>query len=327
MILLLFWTPLQSQDIHFSQYWNNPLGINPALTGVNKQDIRIFGAYKRQWASVPVGYTTFSGAFDTKWAPFKSRTGYFGLGAQFNNDQAGDSDWTLADFTGSIAYTQQLSRGFFATVGGQIGIGHRSFKLEQLTFDNQFNGEVFDPSIAPAESFTNTATTFLDTGFGLNLHFQKNDKRTKLDVGLGLHHLNTPSQNFYGNSTIDIPVRKDIYAMGVLKLNNNFDLLGNGLLRMQGEYQEIVLGAALRIHLNTTQTKELALDLGGNWRTGDAISPYIGLIYHQWRFGFSYDINTSPFTTATNSNGGPEVIAIYTITKLRALGNKLCPLF
>jgi len=327
ILLLLCWIPLHSQDIHFSQYFNTPIEISPALAGVAKEDTRIYGAYKRQWASVPVGYTTFSGAMDTKWSPFNAKNGHFGLGVIFNNDEAGDGDWALADLGGMISYTQQLGKGIFASIGGKIGLGHRSFKLQDLTFDNQFNGEFFDPTIAPSEQFNSTNTTFFDAGAGFNLHLQHNDGRSKLDIGLGLHHLNTPSQNFYSNSTIDIPIRRDFYAMGVLKLNQNFDLLANGLYRTQGEYQEIVLGAALRIHLNTKATKELALDIGGNLRTGDAVLPYVGLLYHQWRFGFIYDINTSPFATATNNNGGPEFVAIYTITKPRGLSKKLCPLF
>ena len=99
------------------------------------------------------------------------------------------------------------------------------------------------------------------------------------------------------------------------------------MYRTQGQYQEIVVGAALRIHINKTSTKELALDFGGNLRVGDAILPYVGLVYHQWRFGFIYDINTSPFATATNNNGGPEFVAIYTITKPHATSRKICPLF
>lgn len=295
LYLLLCWNTLSAQDIHFSQFWNTPIDISPALAGVDKEDTRIYGAYKSQWQSVPVGYTTFSGAMDTKWNPFNSRNGYFGLGLLFNHDQAGDADWTLTDVSGLFSYTQQLSTGIFASIGGRIGMGHRSFKLQDLTFDNQFNGEFFDPGIAPSEKFTDTQTSFLDTGIGFNLHLQKKDLRSKLDIGLGLHHLNTPSQNFYANSTIDIPVRKDFYAMGVLKLSQQFDLLANGLFRFQDNFQEIVLGAALRIHLNTTKTKELALDIGANVRTGDAVLPYLGLSYHQWRFGFTYDINTSPF--------------------------------
>ena len=81
--------------------------------------------------------------FDSKWFPFRSKSGYFGLGLKFNNDEAGDSNWKLTDFSGLLSYTQQINEGVFATVGGQIGLGHRSFKLQDLTFDNQYNGEFF----------------------------------------------------------------------------------------------------------------------------------------------------------------------------------------
>ena len=319
--------PLSAQDIHFSQFWNTPLEVNPGLAGVAREDARFFGAYKSQWTTVPVDYVTFSGAFDSKWSPFKVKNGYFGVGLLFSHDQAGDSDWTLNHFNGILSFTKQLHKGIFASVGGQIGLGQRSFKLQDLTFDNQFDGEVFNPSLDTRENFTDTKTVFFDSNIGINLHFQKSDGRTKLDIGIGIHHLNTPSQNFYANSTVDIPVRKDIYAMGALKLVNNFDLLVNGLMRYQAEYQEIVLGAALRIHLNTARTKELALDIGGNLRTGDAVLPYVGLLFRQWRFGFIYDINTSPFQTATSNNGGPEFSVIYTITNPESPHKKLCPIF
>lgn len=326
---LLFFSvlSLKSQDIHFSQFWNTPLDVSPALAGVAKEDTRIFGAYKNQWASVPVGYRTFSGAIDTKWTPFDVKAGYFGFGAIFNHDQAGDSDWSLSNFNGLVSYTKQLAPRIFVSVGGEIGIGQRSFKLQNLTFDNQYNGEFFDPSIPVKEKFVNTQTVFMDAGIGLNIHLQKEDQRSKLDIGMGLHHLNTPSQNFYANSTIDLPVRKDFYAIGALKISQNFDVLANALFRYQAEFQEIIVGAGLRIHLNQHKTKELALELGGSLRTGDAILPFMGLLYHQWRFGFVYDINTSPFSNATRSNGGPEFTAIYTITQPKSPTHKICPLF
>ncbi|MEM6319808.1 MAG: PorP/SprF family type IX secretion system membrane protein, partial [Bacteroidota bacterium] len=326
-LLLLSLSSLRAQDVHFSQYWNNPIDLNPALAGVAREDTRVFAAYKSQWSSVPVGYTTFSGAMDTKWESISNRKGYFGVGAIFTHDEAGDGDWSLNNLGGMISYTKQLGKGIFGGIGTQIGIGHRSFKLLNLTFDEQFNGEFFDPTLDNGEQFTDTETVFIDMGVGFNLHLQNDDQRTKLDVGVGLHHLNTPAQNFYSTSTIDLPMRKDFYAMGVLKITQQFDVLGNALLRFQDEYREIVLGSALRIHLNTKPTKELAFDIGANLRTGDAVLPYVGLLYHQWRFGFVYDINTSPFSAATNSNGGPEFVATYTFTKPRALGSKLCPLF
>ena len=335
--------PLKAQDLHFSQFWNAPLELNPALAGIHSSDMRFFGAYKNQWASVPVGYTTFSGAFDKKWNHFNNKREQFGYGFLFHHDQAGDSEWSLLNVSGMFSYTRKIVRGVYAGIGVQAGLGQRSFELQKLSFDNQYNGEFYDPREISGETFTNTQTLFFDSHMGLNIRLQKDklrpkqritdfdkrvDTRTKLDIGLGIHHLNTPSQSFYEDSDINIPIRFDIYALGVLKVSEKFDILGNGLLRVQSIYQEILLGTALRIHLNQKRTKELSLDIGVNIRLGDAAIPFVGLSYrNQWQAGLVYDINTSPFRTATSSNGGPEFTLIYLITNPETPLRKLCPLF
>ena len=43
---------LNSQDIHFSQFYMSPLNLNPAMTGVMNGNIRLTGNYWNQWASV-----------------------------------------------------------------------------------------------------------------------------------------------------------------------------------------------------------------------------------------------------------------------------------
>ena len=63
---LFILNPLFAQDIHFTQYYNSPLNVSPALTGVFQQDMRIALNWRNQWRSVPVDYRTYSAAFDTK---------------------------------------------------------------------------------------------------------------------------------------------------------------------------------------------------------------------------------------------------------------------
>lgn len=327
IFLMTCQAPLSAQDIHFSQFWNTPLEVSPSLAGIAKEDTRVFGSYKSQWASVPVNYTTFAGAFDTKWTPFKIQNGFFGLGLIFNHDQAGDSDWTLANLQGLISYTKQISKGVFGSIGTQLGIGQRSFKFQDLTFDNQFNGEFFDPSLPTKENFSSTNSLFFDSHVGLNIRVQHPNQRTKVDFGVGIHHLNTPSQNFLAGAEIELPVRNDFYVLGALKITERLDLMVNILYRSQMEFQELVLGPAIRIYLNTNRTKELALEGGVNLRTGDSAIPYFGMLFRQWRVGLIYDINTSDFRNATGFNGGPEFTLIYTITKPQSKNQKLCPLF
>ena len=343
LILTIGILPMKAQDLHFSQFWNVPLELNPALAGLSSADMRFFGGYKSQWASVPVGYTTFSGAFDRKWQRLTDENQQFGYGFLLHHDQAGDSQWSLFNASGMLSYTKRMATGVYASVGGQLGFGQRSFETQDLQFDNQYNGEFFDPRESNGENFTNTKKLFLDTHVGFNIRLQKDqlkakqrvtdfdermDNRTKLDIGISFHHLNTPNQSFFDDSTLDIPIRYDIYGLGVLKVSNKFDILGNGLVRLQAEFKEILLGAALRIYLNHKRTKELSIDIGANIRLGDAAIPYIGMSFrNQWQAGFVYDINTSPFRTATNNNGGPELTLVYLFNNPKKPFGKICPLF
>ena len=343
LILSIGTLPLIAQDLHFSQFWNAPLELNPALAGITSADTRFMGAYKNQWASVPVGYTTFSGAIDKKWAKLSNAKEQFGYGLLLHHDQAGDSNWSLFNVSTMLSYTKRMAKGVYASVGGQIGFGQRSFETQNLTFDNQYNGEFFDPRENTGESFPSTKKLFFDSHAGINIRLQKDqlkakrrvtdfderiDTRTKLDIGISIHHLNTPNQSFYDNSQLNIPVRYDIYGLGVLKIKDNFDILGNGLVRLQSEFKEILLGTALRIHLNQKRTKELSIDIGANIRLGDAAIPFLGMSYrNQWQASLVYDINTSPFRTATQNNGGPEFTLIYLFHSLKKPFGKVCPLF
>ena len=55
------------QDLHFSQYYNTPLLVNPANTGFNPDfDFRAGVNYRNQWASVGSPYKTTSAWGDVK---------------------------------------------------------------------------------------------------------------------------------------------------------------------------------------------------------------------------------------------------------------------
>src|SRR5687768_10190174 len=54
-----------AQDIHFSQYNENPSLVNPALTGV-ASNYRFGTIYKDQWRAVTVPYVTYGGFFEAR---------------------------------------------------------------------------------------------------------------------------------------------------------------------------------------------------------------------------------------------------------------------
>ncbi len=321
---------VSAQDIHFSQFYNSPLNINPALAGVFVEDVRFIGNYRNQWESVPVPYLTFSGAYDTKIFNKIAPNGYFAVGGIFNYDKQGAGDLSLTQLSLTGSYTHRLSDYSFLTAGVQIGSLSRAFKREGLTFENQYNGDIFDPGSDPRENFDNTSKTFLDFGTGLNFHFQ-NDIGFSVNVGGALFHLTRPEQNFYNQTTSELPFRISGHVIGIAPLNDKMDLQFRLLSQFQGPYHEYLAGSALVYKLNDAKGKELSVSLGTNYRyadESDAVIPTMGLKYLMWYVELSYDINVSQFKEATNGAGGPEIAIIYTITKVKPPNTfKACPIF
>jgi type IX secretion system PorP/SprF family membrane protein len=328
--LFLWSIQLSAQDLHFSQFYNSPLNLNPALAGVFTGDIRFIGNYRNQWESVPVPYLTFSGAYDTKISSKLTPNGYFAVGGIFNYDKQGSGELSLTQLSISGSYTHQLSDYAFLTAGVQIGSLTRAFKMEGLTFENQFNGDVFDANLDPRENFENTSKSFLDFGTGLNFHIQ-NDNGFSINIGSGIFHLSRPAQNFYNQTSSELPFRTTAYLIGIAMLNPKMDLQFRLVSQFQGPYHEYLGGSALVYKLNDTRGKELSVSFGTNYRyadESDAIIPTLGIKYVMWYAELSYDINVSQFTEATNGAGGPEISVIYTITKVKPPNTfKACPIF
>ncbi len=321
---------LEAQDIHFSQFYNSPLNLNPALAGVFPEDTRFIGNYRRQWASVPVPYLTFSGSYDTKIFNKIAPNGFFAVGGVFNYDRQGLAELSLTQLSLSASYTHRLSEYNFLTVGFQLGSFSRAFKIDDLTFENQFNGDIFDPGLDPREDFANTNRTFLDMGTGINFHTQ-NDAGLSINIGTGLFHLTRPSQNFFNQTDARLPFRITGHITGIAPVHPKMDLRFRLLSQFQGPYQEYLGGAALVYKISDIRGSQMAVNFGTNYRyaeESDAIIPTIGVRYLMWYAELSYDINVSQFTEATRGAGGPEIAVIYTITKVKPpKAFKACPIF
>jgi len=323
---------VKAQDIHYAQFYNAPELLNPALTGIFNGDTRVMGHYRRQWASVPSEFLTFSGTYDTKVYSKKSESNdFWGFGANFNYDNAGYSKLAMAGLQLGASYSKELAKNTFLTGGAQLGFTNRSFKENDLTFGNQWGGDQFDPTLPTGEDFDNSSDFFMDFAVGANLRLQKDDERTKLDLGGSLYHLNKARQDFFDDNQIRLNSRFAVYAMGAVKLGGALDFLARATLQFQGPYREYLPGAAFKLYLDQSRGKELAIQAGANLRFNkitDAIVPTVELHYKTLAVGVSYDINISSFDIATDQKGGPEIWVSYIIKKVKPLGVfKTCPIF
>lgn len=334
-LLIASFSSLSAQDIHFSQFYNSPLNLSPGLIGVHGGDVRFIGNYRNQWNSVPVPYLTFSGMYETKIQEDTRKDGYFSGAILFNYDRAGLTKLSMTNFGLNGSYTHKVGSGTFITGGAHLSINQRAFRLDDLTFGNQFNGDIHVAGAPTKETFDNTTNFFADFGLGANIRFQNKaanrwKKRSKLDLGAALFHINKPSIGFYDAETIKLPMRLSLYGMGTLMVSSAFDLLGHASFQIQKPYNENVIGLAARLHLSTKRAREAALQIGASYRffdEGDAIIPNLELHLRQWMVGLSYDINMSEFEVGTLKKGGLEVAISYTIYKVKPLpAFKICPI-
>lgn len=328
-IMLAFTQLLQAQDIHFSQYEYAPLNINPAHTGLFDGEYRLAGNYRSQWFDVPVAYRTISLTFDAHLLPHKLENDVWGAGITFNHDQAGDSKLSLLNIFVSTAYTKRITKNFFITGGVQLGFANRRYRLDKLTFNDQFNGDVYDPNIQSHDQIKlagKTSFSYFDINAGLNFRYQK-DSRTWANLGGGLFHLTRPNQSFLG-AELPLPMRWNAMLNASVQLSQRFDILPVAWFQMQQDYQELVFGAAAKYHLNTNPGRETAIQLGVMYRWQDAVIARIGFEYQRFHFGFSYDINVSGFVPATRYNGGYELSVMYIWSRVPSLPTvKTCPIF
>lgn len=327
LVIFLIPEKYKAQDIHYSQYFNSPMNINPALIGVFNGDLRAAANYRNQWNSANVGYNTFTSGVDMKLPRLNFGNGFVAGGLLVNYDFAGDSRLSNYQVLLGGSYTQQLAKRHFVSFGTQLGLGGRSFRMDDLRWEDQY--DVNNPQRPPdptLEEFNNNSFGYFDLNAGLNYHFQIPEKRTKMDVGVGFYHLNRPEYGFDDHFE-DKFIRTTIHALLDFQVMDKLDLILNGIFKENGPHGQTVVGVSARHHLSLKRARELSLLLGANYRLGDAIYPHFQINWRQLSLGLSYDINISDFRDASDGRGGPEIYFQYLFTNVRPSELKICPIY
>lgn len=342
LALLVFPTLVCAQDFHYSQFYNAPLHLNPALTGIFRGDVRFMGNYKSQWTDVPVDYKTVTLAIDKK---FLKNTGtnnsFFSGGVAFNYDRAGDSKLTWANLDLNLSYTKAFSPKVILSGGVKGALIQRGFDSGDLRYDNQFDElrGIVDLNLPTGEAFDTDGKVFGDLSAGINLRLQseqtstlvfRNDRRSKLDIGVALHHILKPDQAFYNDVKVPLESRLSPYAIGVLQVLPLVDVKAAVTYQNQGPfYDEFVAMLSGRVWVKNSLSKQISLSAGMGLRRDaiqDSYWPTFEVTYDNWRVGLNYDFNTSQFDIATENRGGMELSVRYIIRKIRLPEFKVCPL-
>lgn len=311
------------QDIHWSQFNDNPLFQNPGNAGLFEGDARFYANYRDQWRSVTVPFSTFSISGDGKLKTFPK----LGFGGLFFHDQAGDGKFRTIEFQINTNYRLDLTQNKVHSIrpGINFGLNHRQVNSDVFYFDKQYNGIQYDPTLPTGETFQSDKRTNFSIGAGAVYQWNA-EKRKKVVAGVGVFNLNRPDQGFF-TEKISRNIRTNIFAQGQFKIHYDWDILPEVQLNIQGKYFELMLGGRAKYILKDRLGKYFALYFGAYYRNKDAAVVSIGADYQNWFAGISYDLNFSKLVPASRVRGGIEFSLRYILFhfKPKKIVHRICP--
>lgn len=307
-------------DPHFSQYYANPLWLNPALTGVINADLRINANYKSQWASVNNAYqtTAISGDFRP--------TEKIGIGVTILNQSAGSGSYNHFQGYGSFSYSIRIGQEGNQRVsfGMQAGMINRSFSMNELQFASQFEpGSGFNPALNSMENFGGGSKTVFDANAGLFFYDGDPLKKFNFFGGVSAGHVSRPMDPIAGISGANnkIPIRYAFHGGMKIKAGPNFDVTPNALYITQQQSSIKAVGVSSELKFGADR----GLMIGGLYRFEDAAIANVGYRFSNLVAGASYDFNTSTLNRATNGQGGIELSVSYVFRKRIREPEPVCP--
>jgi len=278
-----FYEKARAQDPQFTQFYANPLYLNPAFAGAARCP-RVTINYRNQWPGLSGTFVTTTASYDQY---VRGVNG--GLGIQVLNDQAGEGTIQSNTISGFYAYEVALSRQFNIRAGVQATYAQRSLDWSKLTFGDQIDarrGFIYPTNDTQRGGNASNA----DFSAGI-LGYSKN-----LYMGFAVHHIAEPNESLIiGESptprkyTAHIGGKISLADSRYRKSTTSF-ISPNILYMAQADFKQLLVGLYLA----------KGPIVGGLWyRNKDSFIALIGIQTDLIRFGYSYDITVSRLTTAT----------------------------
>jgi type IX secretion system PorP/SprF family membrane protein len=320
----------KAQDPNFSQFFVSPLTLNPALTGKFDGNYRLGLNFRNQWPSINNAFKTYTASFDA--SILKNHIpdyDQFGIGVLALTDKSGNGVLQHNYVGLSTAYHKALDESGFH----QIGLGFQGvyvskrLDVNSLKFEDMLRSDGFTG--LTQEDFTNFHLNL--SYFDLNAGFFYNgttDGANNFYLGGSMYHINRHEETFTDTGHYYMASRLTLQGGGMVPLGDYNAFHFSAMHSRQANAVNTVIGGAYMLNINPDEWSPTNLYLGTWFRFGDAIIPYVGLEFGEFRVGASYDVNVSGLKPASNMRGGAEFSLIYVKRPLDPNAKKLnCPKF
>lgn len=304
---------VSGQELHFSQYFNNPLIINPANTGFAPDaDYRIGGSYRTQFSSIGgTPYKTMSLWGDVQLFNNRFENAWVGIGGALLRDVAGDGTLTATRAFGSAAYHQLLGYNGLLSMGFNIGFVNKRLDISKLNFNSQWNGSFFDISIPSGEPFMFNSTSYFDLQAGINYAYFPTDD-LYFNLGFSARNINRPSESFFSPGIGDqrVPNHFTLFVNASYKLNNLWIVNPNLYVNKINNQTQVVMGMNAQRNLSGDGLTQMIVGL--YYRFKDAAIPMVGYQLNDYKITFSYDATVSSLSAANQTRGAYEISLVKT---------------
>jgi len=289
-----------SQDPSFSQFYSNPLYLNPALAGTGECS-RVLFNYRNQWPSMPGNFVTYSASADHY---VNALSG--GIGVIITADNAGKGLMNTTRLSAIYAYHLKLSYNVSLNTGFNATFHQQNLKSDELIYRDMIDpvSGAINTGNSGEVPIDNSTVTTADFNLGLVLSIKE-----KYFFGIAVDHVAQPALNYYNNSENQLLYRKyTVHAGGRFDLSsNNFTRGSNGFVISPNIIYQQQQNAR---QLNAGIYVEKIPLIAGLWYrytfdNPDGLIFLIGIKQKRFKFGYSYDMTLSKLKGATG--GAHEV--------------------
>jgi type IX secretion system PorP/SprF family membrane protein len=285
---------VNAQDVGFSQFYANPLYLNPAFAG-SKVAPRIALSYRAQWPGLVSAFSTVSASYDQYINDMHG-----GIGAILLSDRQGDHGMLNTNMLAAMySFRFQVHEDIFVNLALQAGVVNMNLNWDPniMRWPDQIDANCGWINLTSATPPDNRSKFYPDFAAGAMIY------GPAWYAGFAAHHLNQPSQGFYAEDRV--PMKFTANAGGLINLSEERrrqSSLGLGtpvispnfIYQYQGGFHYFNYGLYL----------DWMPFLVGAWfrhstTNVDAFIFMVGAQHDHFKIGYSYDVTLSEMGNST----------------------------
>jgi type IX secretion system PorP/SprF family membrane protein len=205
LILFIFWINwncgVHAQDIQYSQYYANPIYLNPAFAGSTSMT-RVGVNFRNQWPALDQSFIAYTAYFDH----FEERINS-GFGVVFHGAQESFTQTNVNEIGLVYSYRLRLSESSYIQAGVQGSFIARDALFDRVILGTQLNINTGQILGEPGDGFEgDSQIRSVDAHAGL-LYYGK-----KSWFGVSVAHLLEPEISYLADNTNQLPMKSSLHG-------------------------------------------------------------------------------------------------------------------